>query len=172
MPSQDKVALVNELSDYFKNAPSLAVTNYSGLTVEKVTLLRKELRERKIRFLVAKNTLLRIAARQAGIDKLDKYFTGPTAVAFGTADPAPLAKTLFDFGKENEKPEIKALYVDGRLYLGPDTERIAKLPGREVLLAQLVGSITAPLQSLVGTLDGVIRKLVGTLEAMKDKQSG
>lgn len=134
-----------------------------------MTNLRRELRNRKIRYVVARNTLLRLAAREAGLSGLDEYLRGPSAVAFGYEDVGPLAKVLFDFGKEHDKPQIRALVVDGAVYGGPEAERIAKLPSKSELQAQLLGYLLAPLREFVGTLDGVIRELVGTVEAMKEK---
>jgi large subunit ribosomal protein L10 len=171
MPNQQKTEQVAVLTKKFQNAASVAVTDYSGLTVEKATLLRKELRQKNVGYLVAKNTLLKIAAHEAGLKDIDAYLTGPTAVAFGSEDPGTMAKVLYDFGKANEKPKIKAIFIDGCLYPGAEAERIAKLPGREQLLAQVVGNIVAPIRSLIFTLDGVMRNFVGTIEALKEKES-
>ncbi len=171
MPNQQNLEKVSDLTETFKSAQCVAVTDYAGLTVEKATRLRAELRKRNIKYVVAKNTLMRIAAKEAGIVGLDQYFKGPSAVALGQEDPGAMAKVLFDFGKDNQKPQIRALYMEGKVYGGADAERIAKLPGREQLLAMVVGSVTAPLSNFVGTLDGVIRKFVGTLEAMKEKMN-
>lgn len=169
MPNQEKIKQVEELTELFKGAPSVAVTDYVGLTVEKMTDLRKQLRAAQIKYLVAKNTLLRLAAAEAGRAELKDHLVGPTAIAFGGEDVGQMAKILYDFGKSNEKPEIKAIHVEGMLYVDDDVERIAKLPTRDELIARAIGTITAPLQQLVGTLDGVIREFVMTVEAMKDK---
>lgn len=171
MPNKEKIDQVAILTETFRNAPSVAVTDYSGLTVEKATILRKELRQKHIKYLVAKNTLLRIAAKEAGINGLDDFLTGPSAVAFGTEEAGVMTKILYDFGKQHQKPTIKAIYLDGKLYSGAEADRIAKLPGKEILMSMLVGSITAPIQSFIGTLDAVIRDLVGTIDAVKEKMS-
>jgi large subunit ribosomal protein L10 len=171
MPSKEKIDQVAVLTETFRNAPSVAVTDYSGLTVEKATLLRKELRQKQIKYLVAKNTLLKIAAKEAGINGLDDYLTGPTAVAFGTGEPGVMAKILYDFGKQNAKPKIKAIYAEGKLYPAAEAEVIAKLPSRDQLIAQVLGNIEAPIRNFIGTLDAVIRDLVGTIDAVKEKMS-
>jgi large subunit ribosomal protein L10 len=171
MPNKQKEDQVAALTERFQNAASVAVTDYSGLTVEKATLLRKELRQKNVGYLVAKNTLLKIAANQAGLKGMDSYLTGQTAIAFGTEDPGPMAKVLFDFAKTSEKPKIKAIFIEGRLYAGAEIERVAKLPNREQLLSQLVGNINAPLQNFVFTLNAVARDFVGTIDALKEKQS-
>lgn len=169
MPNPAKVQKVAELTELFKGAPAVAVTDFMGLTVAQMTELRKDLREAEITYLVAKNTLLRLAAKDAGQEQINEFLEGPTAIAFASSDPGRMAKLLYDYGKKNEKPAIKALVIDDVLYTGEETERIAKLPSRQDLLAMVVGSVTAPLQNFVGTLDGIIRELVGTVEAMKEK---
>ena len=171
MPNKQKADQVAALTERFQHAASVAVTDYSGLTVEKATLLRKELRQKNVGYLVAKNTLLKIAAHQAGLKDIDSYLTGQTAIAFGTEDPGPMAKVLFDFGKTSQKPKIKAIFIEGRLYTGAEIERVAKLPSREQLLSQLVGNIIAPLQNFMFVLNAVTRDFVGTVEALKEKQS-
>jgi large subunit ribosomal protein L10 len=167
----EKAQQVDELIEKFKSAPSLAVTNYQGLTVEAVTNLRSGLRAKNIGYLVAKNTLLRIAAREAGIEGLEKHLIGPTAIAFGTDDPGAMAKLLFDFAKDNnrDRPEVRAVMVEGKIYAGADAKQIAALPTKEELQAQIVGLLMAPMRELVTTFDNVIRELVGTVEAMKEK---
>jgi large subunit ribosomal protein L10 len=171
MPNKQKVDQVAALTERFQNAASVAVTDYTGLTVEKATLLRKELRQKNVGYLVAKNTLLKIAAHQAGLKGIDSYLTGQTAIAFGTEDPGPMAKVLFDFGKTSQKPKIKAIFIEGRLYSGAEIEKIAKLPSREQLLSQVIGNIIAPLQNFMFMLNAVTRDFVGTVEALKEKQS-
>ncbi len=171
MRREEKDQAVSELVEKFKSAPSLAITNYQGLTVEAVTNLRTELRNKSIGYTVAKNTLLRIAAKQAGIEGLDDHLKGPTAVAFGTDDPGAMAKLLFDFAKNNDRdrPEVRAVLVEGKIYAGPDAKKIADLPTKEQLQAQIIGYLMAPMRELVTTFDNVIRELIGTVEAMKDK---
>lgn len=169
MPNQEKIAEVAEITERFRKASTLAVTDYSGLTVEKATMLRKELRQKNISYLVAKNTLLKIAAKEAGVNGLDKFLSGPTAVAFGPSDPGAVAKILYDFGKQHERPTIRAICIDGQVYGGADVERIAKLPSRDELAARVCGNIVAPISNFVGTLDAVIRKFVGTVNAIKEK---
>jgi large subunit ribosomal protein L10 len=168
MPNPEKVKEVADLAALFKEADSVAVTDYAGLSVEKMTLLRRQLREAEVKYLIAKNTLLRLAAQDSGRAELNEYLAGPTAVAFGS-DAGRIAKILYDFGKDNEKPEVRALYMDGVVYGTEQVERIAKLPSREQLLSQLVGTVMAPLQNLVGTLQGVLREFMLTIEAIKDK---
>lgn len=171
MPNQENIDKVAALTETFKASQCVAVTDYAGLTVEKATKLRADLRKRDFKYVVAKNTLLKIAAKEAGYTGLDSHLKGPSAVAFGFDDPGALAKILFDFGKENQKPQLRAIFVEGQVYSGSEIERIAKLPSRDMLASQVIGNINAPISSFVGTLDGIIRKFVGTLEAMKEKMA-
>ena len=173
MPTQAKIDLVASLTEHFSTADNIFVTDYSGLNVAQVTKLRKDLREQGVKYIVAKNTLFRIAARDAGYEDAVAHLSGPTAVAFSNADPNVPAKILYDAYKEFkeiEKPEVKAFYIDKQAFSGADAERIAKLPPREVLLSQLISTIEGPIVSLVGTMDSIIRELVGTVDALATKK--
>ncbi|MCP4570108.1 MAG: 50S ribosomal protein L10 [FCB group bacterium] len=173
MPTQAKIDLVASLTDRFSEADNVFVTDYAGLTVAQITKLRKELRDQGVKLVVAKNTLMRIAAKDAGYEDAVEHLIGPTAVAFSNADPNVPAKILYDAYKEFKeiaKPEIKAFYIDKQAFSGADAERIAKLPPREVLLSQLISTIEGPIVSLVGTLDGIIQELVGTVDALAAKK--
>jgi large subunit ribosomal protein L10 len=169
MPTQAKIDLVAALKERFTEADNIFVTDYQGLDVEQMNKLRKDLRENGVRFVVAKNTLMRIAARDAGYDDVLPYLEGPTAVAFSNADPNVPAKILFDAYKEFDKiskPEVKAFYIDRQQFSAGDIERIAKLPPRDTLLSQLISAVEGPIAGLVSTLDAVIRDLIGTVDAI------
>lgn len=173
MPTQEKIDLVAALQERFSGASNFYITDYAGLDVSQITKLRKDLRENGVRFVVAKNTLFNLAAKGAGLEGLDKYFVGPTAIAFSDTDPNVPAKILFDAYKEYDKinkPEVKAFYVDDQLFPGVDIEKMAKLPPREILLSQLVASVEGPIVNFIGTLDGIIRELVGTIDALVEKK--
>lgn len=173
MPTQAKIDKVAELTKTFSDAENIFITDYVGLNVSQMTKLRKELRDSGVTYVIAKNTLLRIAAKDSGYEILVPHLKGPTAVAFSAADPNVPAKILYDTWKELKdlkKPEIKAFYIDDQLFDGSDAERIAKLPTREVLLSQLVSAVQAPISEFVGTLDGILRELVGTLDALAEKR--
>lgn len=167
MPKPEKIKAVENIRKYLEESGSIFVTDYSGLNVADITVLRKNLRENSVRFLVAKNTLMRIAAKDAGHDDITEYLEGPTALAFGKDDPALLAKILYDSYREKEKPVVKAFVVENQLFPGSEVVRLAELPSREVLLAQLVFSIESPLNSVVSSLDGVFQEFLATLEALE-----
>lgn len=121
-----------------------------------LSAFRRRVREVGGELVVYKNTLFRLAATSAGIQGLEEYLAGPTIFAFAYGDAAAMAKLLFDFAKEHEGFQVKAGWVEGRVYDRNGVETIAKLPPREVLLAQLVGGIQAPVVRFVGTLQSLI----------------
>lgn len=170
MPKPEKIEAVAEMKQFFEAAGSLFVTDYQGLNVADMTVLRKNLRENKVNYMVAKNTLLKIAANQAGITALDKHLVGPTAVAFTTDDPANAAKILNDSFKAKQLPRMKVFIVDGQVFEGSQISRLAELPPRNILLSQVVAAVEAPLTSLVGSLDGFFRELIGTVDALAEKR--
>ncbi len=170
MPNPQKIEAVAEIKKLFEDADSFFITDYQGLNVSDITVLRKNLRENNVRYLVAKNTLLRLAAHQAGMEQLDEHFTGPTAVAFTSDDAAVAAKILHESYKEKELPRMKVFVVDGQVFDGSEIKRLADLPPKDVLLSQVVAAVEAPLTELVGTLDGFFRELIGTLDALAEKK--
>lgn len=175
MPTQAKIDLVAELKEEFSKAGNIFITDYAGLNVEQMNKLRKDLRSSGVRLVIAKNTLMRIAAKDAGYDDILPHLNGPTAVAFSNADPNVPAKILFDAYKEFDKvskPEVKAFFVDRQAFAGADVGRIAELPSREILLSQLVAAVESPIASFVGTLDAIIRELIGTVDAIVRAKEG
>ena len=171
MPKPEKIEQVARFKEYMDSANAVLLSDYAGLTVEQMNKLRKSLREKEVKYLIAKNTLLKIAADSSGdgLEQLADYWNGPTAVAFTSGDPSVGAKALFEFAKSTRKlgkPVFKAGIVDGVFYDKDQLERLAKLPGRDELLARVVGVVTSPLSSLVGTLDGIIREFIMTVDAI------
>jgi large subunit ribosomal protein L10 len=170
MARPEKIAVVESFEKLFKDSNAYFVTDFQGLSVSDMTVLRKNLRENKVSYLVAKNTLMDIAARNTEQPDLKEYFKGCTAIAFASDDPAVAAKILYDSYKEKELPRVKAFVVDSALYMADDIKRLAELPPREVLLSQLVAAVESPLTSLVGALDAVFRDLVGSIDALAEKR--
>jgi large subunit ribosomal protein L10 len=172
--TSEKQAIVSELKDKLSNTKGAVLTNYRGLNVSLDTKLRKKLREGGVEYRVIKNTMTRIAARDAGIEGLDKYLEGPTAIAISLTDPVAPAKLLSDFIKENKLQaiEIKAGLVEGKVIDASDVKALASLPPKEVLIAKMLGSMQSPIAGLVNVLQGNIRNLVYALEAVrKQKES-
>jgi len=170
MARPEKVQAVEQLQELFAQANSYFVTDYQGLNVADMTVLRKNLRENGVRFLVSKNTLFRRAVQAVGVESLEPFLNGPTAVAFASDDPAVAAKIIYDSYKEKKLPRVKVFVIDDQLFEADDIKRLADLPPRDVLLAQLVSAVESPLTSLVGSLDGFFRELIGTIEALQEKR--
>lgn len=170
MPKQEKLDTVAEYGKLFKESGSFFVTDYQGLSVADLTVLRKSLRESNVEFLVGKNTLFKIAAKEAKVDGIDEYLAGPTAIAFTSDEPAVAAKILHDSFKAHELPRMKAFMVDEVVHTGDQIKRLADLPPRDVLYSMLVSAVEAPLTELVGTIDGFFRKLVGTIDALEEQK--
>jgi len=166
MPKPEKINAVKDIKNYLEQARSVFITDYSGLNVADITVLRKNLRENSVKYLVAKNTLMRIAAEDAGLKNIIEYLEGPTALAFGAGDPAVAAKILYDSYKDKEKPVIKAFVMDKQLFGGVEIKKLASLPSREILLAQLVSAIESPFTSILGSMEAIARELVSTIDAL------
>lgn len=166
MPKPQKIDAVNNIKKYLEEANSVFITDYSGLNVENITRLRKNLRENSIKYLIAKNTLIKIAAQNTGYENMVEFLSGPTAIAFGVDDPAVAARILYDSYKDVEKPVIRAFILDKEIFDGSEIVRLAELPPREVLLSQLIATVESPLSSLTSGIDGIFQELVATVDAL------
>ncbi|WP_297862525.1 50S ribosomal protein L10 [uncultured Acidaminococcus sp.] len=166
----EKAGKVAELKDLLTSSKGVVLVDYCGLTVAEDTELRSKMREAGVKYMVAKNTFIRIAAQEAGIEGLDAYLEHNTAVAFSAEDPVAPAKILNDFSKDHKALEIKAGILDGKVIGLDEVKAVAELPSREELLAKLVGSMQAPISGLVNVLQGTIRNFVYTLEAVRQKK--
>ncbi len=170
MPNEAKIAAVSKLKELFEGSDSLFVTDYHGLNVADMTVLRKDLRENNVKFLVAKNTLLMLGAKEAGVEGLDEFLIGPTAIAFTSDDPAVAAKILNDSFKKRELPRMKVFVVDKTQYSAEEIGKLADLPPKDQLLSRVVAAVEAPFSELVGSLDGFFRDLIGSVDALADKR--
>jgi large subunit ribosomal protein L10 len=166
-----KEQVVAELAQKLASAKASFLADYRGLNVEKVNNLRGELRGVTVEYLVAKNTLLKLAAKGTAAECLNDHLVGPTAIAIVMGDPVAPAKVLTTFAKANPKFEIKAGVLDGKLLTIADIKALSELPSREVLLAKLLGSMNAPVTNFVGVLAAVPRSLVQVLAAIQDKKA-
>lgn len=161
---------ISEIGKYMEQASITILTDYRGLDVAEVTELRAKLRDAGVKYKVAKNTLIKLAAHDLGITDLDSHLEGPTAVAFST-DPVELAKILVDFSKAHNDLEIKTGLLDKKLVGVEDIKNLAKLPAREVLLAQVVGAMQSPMYGFAGSLSGLLRKFVYALDQIKEQKA-
>lgn len=169
-----KQEVVAELKAKLADTKGAVLTNYRGLTVAQDTQLRRKLREAGVEYRVIKNTMTRIAAKEAGIEGLDVYLEGPTAIAISVTDPVAPAKIISDFIKETKTQalEVKAGLVEGKVIDAASVKALADLPPREVLIAKALGSMQAPITGFVNVLQGTIRNVVYALDAVrKQKES-
>jgi large subunit ribosomal protein L10 len=167
MHKEDKERLVSELTERLKSSQTLIVADYRGLTNAEIDELRGKLIEEGARFSVVKNTLTRRAAEAAGVDALLALLEGPTAIAFleSGGDPAAVAKALADTARTTRVLAIKGGLLEGRPMSAEEVEALAKLPPAEVVRAQLLGAITAPLTTLVALFNAPLHDLVGLIDA-------
>jgi len=162
---------VASLAAKLRRSPALYVTDFSGLNVARLTDLRRRLRAAGVEYVVVKNTLALRAFTEAQVTGLDDHLAGPTGLVFAGTDPVAAAKVLAEFVKEFEKPSVRAGLVDGKAVSPEQVKRLAALPSKTELLAQLGGALQAPLAGFVGALNGLLMNMVGALEALKAKRS-
>jgi large subunit ribosomal protein L10 len=152
MPTAEKAKTIEELSQKLRDSKGAVLLDYRGLNVADITALRRQLQAEEIEFQVAKNTLLRIAADRAEIEVDPELLAGPTAVAFGWRDEVAPARLLSEFARRNRVVQVKGGIVGGHSLDAAQIGRVAELPNRETLLAQLIGVIQAPLAQALGIL--------------------
>lgn len=167
MARADKATAVADIAEQFREATAALITEYRGLTVANMAELRRSL-SGSATYAVSKNTLVKRAASEAGVEGLDELFAGPTAIAFVTGEPVDVAKALKKFAKDNKALVIKGGYMDGRALTVAEVERIADLESREVLLAKLAGLIASPMTSLAGLMKAVPQSFAYGLRALID----
>ena len=160
MPSEkvleQKKAQVAEVAETLKSAQTGILVDYRGLTVEEDTKLRNNLRQAGVKYFVVKNTLLRLAAKEVGLEGLDEALHGPTALAVSDEDAVAPAKVMAEFAKENEKLEIKTGFMDGSVMTLDEVKVLAATPNRETLLAKMLGSLNAPISNLARLLSTIV----------------
>jgi large subunit ribosomal protein L10 len=168
MARADKAADVAEIAEHFRTSTATVLTEYRGLTVAQMKTLRRSLGE-TANYAVVKNTLTKIAAKQAGIEGLDSLLTGPSAIAFIKGDPVVGAKGLRDFAKAHPLLVIKGGYMDGNLLSVAEISQLADLESREVLLAKLAGAMKASLSQAAALFQAPLAQAARTIEALRVK---
>jgi large subunit ribosomal protein L10 len=174
MQKEDKVRVVEELTDRLKSADTLIVADYRGLTMPQIDALRGRLLEHGARFSVVKNTLTRRAAEAAGADKLLALLEGPTAIAFIEADGdmVAVAKALADSARETRLLAIRGGILAGREIGADDVEELSTLPPLDVLRGQVIGAVIAPLTQLLALVAAPLQNLHGLIEARIEQLGG
>ena len=163
-----KQEMVTALATRLRAARTVYLTDFTGLDVAQITQLRRRLRQADTDFVVVKNTLALRAFGDAQVQGLDEHLAGPTGLVLTGADPAAAAKVLADFAKENEeRPAVKGGLLDGKSLDVAQVKKLANMPSREQMLAQLAGGLQSPLQAMLGAMSGLMSMMVGALEARR-----
>ncbi len=170
MRLEEKQTVVQALADKLSRAKVVIATDYKGLDVEAMNALRRKLREAGCEYQVAKNTLLIRAAKDTDTALLQESFKGPSAIAINFDDPVAPAKVLTEFAKTNDKLEIKAGVMGGKVLELNDIKALSALPSREVLLAQVLSTMNGVPTSFVRVLSGTISNFMNVLQAIKEQK--
>jgi large subunit ribosomal protein L10 len=169
-PAAEKVAAVAEITAEFRDASAMVVTEYRGLTMSQITKLRRSLGN-DVNYTVAKNTLVKRAAADAGVEGLDDLLVGPTAIAFVSGEPVDAAKALREFGRDNKALVIKGGYMEGRALSAAEIDQLADLDSREVLLAKLAGAMKGNLAKAAGLFAAPASQIARLAQALQDKRA-
>ncbi len=164
MPTQEKIAALEDLKSRLSGVKTVVLTEYRGLTVQQLSDLRKQLRAVSAEYKVVKNRLARLAVKSSRLEGLSPHLSGPTGVVLSKEDPVAVAKALHTFARTNQALAIKAGFVEGQVLPPAELKALADLPARETLRAQIVGALNGPLAQLVGLLQAPQRDLVYVLE--------
>lgn len=166
----EKAEVINEVMEKTGQVSNFFLVDFRGLSVVEIQDLRTNLRKIDNEMRVVKNSLLDRALKKAGIEGFEGQLEGPTGIVWGGADSVESAKALVDFTKEHENLSIKSGFLSGTMISSEEVGNLAKLPPKPQLLAEVVGTLEAPISGLVFTLEGVISDFVLTLQAVVDKQ--
>jgi large subunit ribosomal protein L10 len=170
MAKADKATAVADIAEQFRASTATVITEYRGLSVANLAELRRSLAG-SATYNVAKNTLIRRAATEAGVEGLDELFVGPTAIAFVSGEAVDAAKAIKTFAKEHKALVIKGGYMDGRALTVAEVERIADLESREVLLAKLAGAMKANLSKAAGLFNAPASQVARLAAALQEKRA-
>ena len=171
-PRPEKAAVVTEVKERLNAADAAILTEYRGLTVGELATLRRSLRSAGGDYKIYKNTLVRFAAQEQGLDELVPLLVGPTAIAFVEGDAVTVAKALRDFARTNPNLVVKGGLLGTGILTAKEATALADVPPREVLLARLAGGLAAPLQQFAGLLQALPRNLAYGLSALIEKGGG
>ncbi len=172
MPNQKNQDIVNDLKNKIQEAKSITFVDYKGLNVNDINNFRQQMTDEGSESVIAKNTLVKLALEEKGIDTKDmeQHLKGPTAAIFSYKDPVAYLKPLFEFAKKFELPKIKFALVEGIFTNAEKVEQISQLPSKQQLLAQVVGGLKSPLSGFVNVIGGNRGKLVTVLSKIADEK--
>ena len=171
MPTEAKRATIAELTEETRSSSAMIVSEYRGLKVSELGAIRRNLRQQNVTYHVVKNRLMKIAAREAGSEALGILLEGPTAVAFIKGDEGAAAKAVLDAFRPYRLIKVTGAVIGDQVVSADGVTRLAQLPARDVLLAQVAGSIAAPMAIVAGLFDAPLRDIAGLVGALADKAS-
>lgn len=172
MNRTDKAQVIERLAERIAGSPTIYLTDFTGLNVERITEFRRRLRAAGVEYQVVKNTLVERAMAPELLEQLQEHLVGPTAMVFAGEDPIEAARVVAGFQKEFDKPTVKVGLIEGRSVSAEYVAKLAKLPPRPELMAQLGGVLQAPLAAMVGAMNGLLYNVVGALEALRAQREG
>ncbi len=171
MPNKKNIEEVKELSKTLSKATAVYFTEYHGLSVSDMTKLRSEFFKVEVDYRVAKNTLIKLAAKENDISGIDDLLKGSTAMAISYDEPVSPAKVIKEFNKNNNLPTVKGILFEGEFMPGNQFSKLAELPSKDELLGQLIGLLNSPMRKLVSTLNAPAQDLIGVLSNLNEKKS-
>jgi large subunit ribosomal protein L10 len=171
MPTEAKRETVAELTEEARSSSAMIVSEYRGLKVSDLGEIRRNLRKQNVSYRVVKNRLMKIAARDAGSEALGVLLEGPTAVAFVKGDEGAAAKAVLDAFRSFRHIKVTGAVIGDQLINAEGITRLSQLPGRDVLLAQVAGTIAAPMATMAGLFDAPLRDIVGLVGALAESKS-
>ena len=173
MNRTEKQTFVGDFCEKLQEAPVLYLTDFSGLDVKSMTVLRQRLKDSGAEYLVVKNRLVKLALADLDLPDISEALLGPTGVILGYEGIVEPAKAVRDFAKEHDdKPVFKLGVLDNKVVTAAEIDRLAKLPPREQLLAELAGALEAPMAALASALEGKLQEMSGLLDALKEQKGG
>jgi large subunit ribosomal protein L10 len=173
MPNQKNLNTVEQITTKIKKAKSITFVDYLGLKVNDINEFRQQMTDEEAEPVIAKNTLMKLALKEEGIESadIDKQLKGPTAAIFSYKDPVAYLKPLYQFAKKLELPKVKFALIEGVFTNAAKVATISQLPSREQLLTQVVGRLNAPLSGFINVIGGSQRKLVTVLSKIAEDKS-
>ena len=173
MKRTDKEGFVEDFRERIQDSPAIFLTDFTGLDVKSITVLREALKQNGAEYLVVKNRLVLRALENTELPDLSDWLTGPTGVILGHSGPVEAAKAVTDFAKDHDdRPSFKVGVLDNAVLDADQIQQLAKLPPRNQLLSMLAGALEAPMAALAGALGAKLQEMAGLLRALQEKQEG
>jgi large subunit ribosomal protein L10 len=173
MKRQEKDAFIGELQAKLGEARAFYLTDFTGLNVKQMTQFRARLRKEGVEYVVVKNTLAQRALQELDLPDIAEHFAGPTGLVIGREDPVAAAKVITTFAREfGDRPAVKVGVVERRSYDADQVKRLADMPPREVLLAQIAGGLQAPMARLAGGMSQILAGFARAVDALRQQKEG